>query len=177
MQCHSSPNMLNVLLLEQMFMGRWMGNGSGAKADSWRWLKKPSWNVSVSYPGRSVPESWCCKRGTGERGNGAGKLCPCFSVAVCPGPVPLWEYAAVASYRQMKKILSPTEGWGWRSTEKAPARKTKLALHFGQVRLSTVILMNNTALHEDRWLFKWGFNKVSIAKAIYKSNLHRVLNK
>lgn len=43
--------------------------------------------------------------------------------------------------------------------------------------LSVVNLMNNTSLHEDRRLFKWGFNKVSIAKAIYKGNLHRVLNK
>lgn len=32
--------------------------GSGVKADPWTWLKKPSWNVSVSYLGRSVPESW-----------------------------------------------------------------------------------------------------------------------
>lgn len=61
--------------------------------------------------------------------------------------------------------------------KKPQLEKTKLALQFGQAMLSVVNLMKNTCLHEDRRLFKWGFNKVSIAKAIYKGNLHRVLNK
>lgn len=56
---HNATSLTALPCLMSVFWSRcsWEGGwamGWGVKADPSTWLKKPSWNLSVSYPGRSV---------------------------------------------------------------------------------------------------------------------------
>lgn len=62
-----------------------------------KWLNYPStsWNltgVSALQERKREKREWC-----------SGAMCISFSISAQPGPVTLWEYAAVPSFRQKKK--------------------------------------------------------------------------